>query len=88
MATTPAEAGPAPSLGEDGTEILCRLALHFAGGTVAHTTVTEGDLEDEEGCESVEQLIDKALDFPNRPHWAWLGDVRFYTQAVSGIQIV
>lgn len=75
--------GTAP---QPNVEKLCNLFVFFQGGQVGTTAITQEDLEDED-VETVEELIEKALDTPARPHWAWLGDIRFYTQVVSAIQV-
>jgi hypothetical protein len=54
-----------------------KLAVYLAGGQTIQATVSEVDLEGE----TIEDYLEDVLGGP--PRWAWIGDVRVYTQAVS-----
>lgn len=81
-----AKSGTAARPQPDETTKVCDLFVALQGGQILTTSIYDEDLE-EEDVESVEELIEKALTQPTRPHWAWLGDIHFYTQVVSGVQV-
>lgn len=71
------------------------VTVHFHGGTKASTLLTDVDLEnfndltDDEGEEvrDFEELIEKTIENPPRPHWCWIGGIYLFTQAISGIEL-
>lgn len=62
------------------------VTVHFHGGTRAFTLLTDADLE-EAGAETHEELIEKAITEPPKPHWCWIGDIYAFTQAISGFEL-
>lgn len=61
-------------------EVLVRIHLH--GGTVAETLIADSDVDG-----TVEEYVERAITEPPKPHWAWIGGIYLFTQAVSGIEI-
>jgi hypothetical protein len=62
------------------------VTVHFHGGTCASTLLADADLEDA-GVDSYEELIEKAITEPPKPHWCWIGDIYAFTQAISGFEL-
>lgn len=65
--------------------------IHFSGGQTSNATILASDLgfydrdnlSDE--LRAVRDYVEKALNAPTRPHWAWIGDVYVFSQGVSGV---
>lgn len=78
------------------------ITVHFHGGTKASTILNDEDIEqfNEQGAESdriggrhfapidtFEELLEKTISEPPKPHWCWIGGIYLFTQAISGFEL-